>query len=381
MSEADSELLHALTQRAVDWVTPTILERWRLADLLPAPERRGLGRGKGSASRYPPEAEVIATVLAEHTFQGRSRHYGTIAVLLSNLPVGERPLKDALAWFLRRKRHQTLRARQHNPEAIYERAEAGARPGMAALKASTLGLAENIVRPTRAERSAQTRRRRQLAEAASIAFVMAYEDPSEIHPDQLADAFERWFPGEIGDALGQAVRSLSPGELVLDPVIQPGTERSIAALEATSMDQLLEIHRAIELAGFVWFGLVFCAAFFAEAQELLQKISRDPLTQTLVGSPMLRPTTDPTAYALLVHGHVASPGYHRLQRQTVEPLVDPVMGWLLDTMNELSARGAIEEKGLTSEELTRAKESLGAGPSTLLPEMAGILAERIGERR
>jgi len=104
-SRADAALIHALAQRGKQ-VSPYQLERWRTAGLLPRNQRRGLGRSRGSVSELDPGTLERATILAEHSRQGRSLPGAhVIERFARGLPVAEERVRAAFAAQLDRIAH------------------------------------------------------------------------------------------------------------------------------------------------------------------------------------------------------------------------------------------------------------------------------------
>lgn len=106
-SRADCELTAELKARGLIGST-TRYERWRHAGLLPANDRRGAGRGRGSTSLFDLETVEIAAALARHTVQGRDLRISVIAWFLEADTKGfshpEPPgpaVTPALAWAVR----------------------------------------------------------------------------------------------------------------------------------------------------------------------------------------------------------------------------------------------------------------------------------------
>ena len=99
-SKADETLIAALAEEDHD-ISPFQLERWRRDEQLPRTIRHGSGRGAGSTSTYPEQALATARVFAREAWQGRSRHYGTLAAfgaaaMKSDVWVSERAVRDGL---------------------------------------------------------------------------------------------------------------------------------------------------------------------------------------------------------------------------------------------------------------------------------------------
>ena len=97
--------------------------------MLPRPIRRGCGRGAGSTSQYPDAAPPTALILADEATQGRSRHYGTMAVFAASLRkselfVDETAVRAAITWFLRRSERAVDRALEADPDdGLYRMAD------------------------------------------------------------------------------------------------------------------------------------------------------------------------------------------------------------------------------------------------------------------
>jgi len=96
-SRADVALLAALASQGLH-ASPYQLERWRAAGLLPRNRRRGLGRGRGSASELDETAVASASVLARLARQGR-RLVGSHVIerFAVGLPAAEDEVRAAFA--------------------------------------------------------------------------------------------------------------------------------------------------------------------------------------------------------------------------------------------------------------------------------------------
>jgi hypothetical protein len=106
-SLADCELTDLLKDRGLTG-SPARYERWRHAGLLPAHDRRGAGRGRGSTSVLNAETVEIAAALARHTVQGRDLRLSVIAWFLEVSTEGKwtpeppgHAVAPALAWAAR----------------------------------------------------------------------------------------------------------------------------------------------------------------------------------------------------------------------------------------------------------------------------------------
>jgi hypothetical protein len=94
-SQADAALLAALTAQGLH-ASPYQLERWRTAGQLPRNRRRGLGRGRGSASDLDETAVARASILARNAQQGR-RLVGSHVIerFALGMPVAEEQVRAA----------------------------------------------------------------------------------------------------------------------------------------------------------------------------------------------------------------------------------------------------------------------------------------------
>src|SRR6266545_8007212 len=96
-SRADVALLAALAGQGLH-ASPYQLERWRAAGLLPRNRRRGLGRGRGSASELDETAVASASVLARLARQGRRRVGSHVIERFAlGLPTAEDEVRAAFA--------------------------------------------------------------------------------------------------------------------------------------------------------------------------------------------------------------------------------------------------------------------------------------------
>lgn len=383
-SQADAELLAELAAADVDWVTPTTLERWRLAKLLPPPERRWLGRGRGSVSAYPGGAVEIATVLAEHTRQGRSRHYGAVALFVSELPVGEDVLKDALCWFLRRDRLRTERNVARDDEALYKRADRLRRQRHPQFALAVYGMADDPEHPTRRERSKQSERRRALGEAAGLGYVVSHEQPEEIFPDQLLAGLEALQMSdvdlsEIGELLGNS-ECFSGIPLFL----QPGTPESLARLRAMTFEQLNEARTVTKTLGAMTAMVLFSSLLYAGAKSTLRAMSSG-FPVSLIVPLWLRPT-DANTLALIVHYWAVSPGMVEVLREWVDRLTEAVVPWMVNSTGQFAIRGALQPPPPDDDEIREGMAqaimaALTDDPEPLLPWGRARLDEILGPPR
>ncbi|MER3390236.1 MAG: hypothetical protein RJQ01_09405 [Microcella sp.] len=99
-SAAASALIEACAE-AGEVVSARQIERWRQLDLLPRPARRGLGRGKGSASAYPVEATELATAIASRIRAGERLDFMGLLLFVERLPVPEAGIRRALTELIR----------------------------------------------------------------------------------------------------------------------------------------------------------------------------------------------------------------------------------------------------------------------------------------
>ncbi|MFI6475726.1 hypothetical protein ACIBL5_36460 [Streptomyces sp. NPDC050516] len=109
---ADRELIARLAERNLV-VSATQLERWRREGLLPAHQRRGLGRGRGSAAVLEDRVVEAAAALARHTRQGCDLRWTVLTWYIeAALPsVPEPPwdcVRAALLWAMERSPVQRL---------------------------------------------------------------------------------------------------------------------------------------------------------------------------------------------------------------------------------------------------------------------------------
>jgi hypothetical protein len=93
-SAADAALIAAAGERGAA-PTPTQLERWRAAGLLPRNEQRGAGRGRGSVSTVPPEAADLVIWLGAHARPGRPLGDLALEAFGAGLPIPEATLRAA----------------------------------------------------------------------------------------------------------------------------------------------------------------------------------------------------------------------------------------------------------------------------------------------
>lgn len=82
-----------LIRQAGATITRYQLERWLKAGLLPAPHRRGLGRGKGTVSEYPAIAVPMVKRLVELSKQTRDIHAWRWQLWLDGYPIDQERLQ------------------------------------------------------------------------------------------------------------------------------------------------------------------------------------------------------------------------------------------------------------------------------------------------
>ena len=190
-SAADQELLRALGEEGF-WVSPFQLERWRLHKQLPPTVRHGLGRGRGSSSAYPEVALATARILAAATAQGRSRHYGTLAVfekagLDRGLWVDQGAVRAAFVWALKRVDGFVRRVQQSGPGGVDQMADK-VRRRTTVYDPELLHLADPE-HPTRSDRDRRAQARRRLAEERGITALALFGDPADLSADLVADVY------------------------------------------------------------------------------------------------------------------------------------------------------------------------------------------------
>jgi hypothetical protein len=247
VSQADAALLGQLAEADYD-VSPYQLEAWRRHRMLPRNERHGCGRGAGSSSRYPPAALPTALILAREAAQGRSRHYGTMAVFAAEaikpgqLFVDETAVRTALTWFLRRTESSHRRAEEDDPEDWLFKMADTARSRTSAYDPAIIHLTPPTRPPTRKERDARAAARKQLANARFARTFVMLGTISEISAGEFADAFET--EGWIDDGFREEMERIEiesggqflPPDHLAGALLGPGT--MIEALESMTFEQL-----------------------------------------------------------------------------------------------------------------------------------------------
>jgi hypothetical protein len=148
-----------------------------MAGMLPRPERSGLGRGRGSRSRYPDEALPMAIILSRVAGQGRSLHAAALELFMWRYPVPEETLRRAIAWVIIRNERRAGRVR----EAGYKAAN------RATARAKRLGVNHPVLLAYRVEMGlpldARRKRRREYKQAAEIGVTLALYD--DLPPPEL----------------------------------------------------------------------------------------------------------------------------------------------------------------------------------------------------
>jgi len=95
-SAAAQRLIQELALRKVT-VSPRMIEDWAARGLAPAPTRRSLGRGRGTASEYPPGAADQYAAVAAVMRRGRSWQVSVLKLLArGHLPTDENLVRQAL---------------------------------------------------------------------------------------------------------------------------------------------------------------------------------------------------------------------------------------------------------------------------------------------
>lgn len=247
VSQADAELLGQLAESDCD-VSPYQLEAWRRHRMLPRTERHGCGRGAGSSSRYPPSALPTALILAQEAAQGRSRHYGTMAVFAAettkpgHLFVDETAVRTAITWFLRRTESSHRRAKENDPEDWLFKMADTARARTSAYDPAIIHLTPPTRPPKRKERDARAAARKQLANARSARTYVMLGNTSEISAGEFADAFdaEGWIDDEFREEMErieiESGGQFLPPDDVAGSLLGPGT--MVKALESMTFGQL-----------------------------------------------------------------------------------------------------------------------------------------------
>ncbi len=93
-STADTALIAAAGKRGAA-PTPTQLERWRAAGLLPRNEQHGAGQGRGSVSTVPTGAVDLVVWLSAHARPGRRPRDLALEAFAAGLPVPELTVREA----------------------------------------------------------------------------------------------------------------------------------------------------------------------------------------------------------------------------------------------------------------------------------------------
>lgn len=94
--EADRQLIEHAARTGAD-VSARDLERWRASGLLPPNARRGLGRGRGSSSEPPPEADELVVWLAGNARRGRRPRDLALQAFAGGLAVPEGTVRASIA--------------------------------------------------------------------------------------------------------------------------------------------------------------------------------------------------------------------------------------------------------------------------------------------
>jgi hypothetical protein len=146
------------------------LEGWRLAGLLPRPDRQWLGQGLGSTSRYPPEAVPIAIALACNIRPGYPTEKVVLELFLKGFPFSENAVRAALLWWLDRAERSRKKLKKGGKDAIAQ-ADARMRSGISVDDPLLL-----TFKADRKQLQNRANRRRELKDAASIDLDLAIHD-------------------------------------------------------------------------------------------------------------------------------------------------------------------------------------------------------------
>jgi hypothetical protein len=246
VSRADLLLLRQLAEAGHE-VSEYQLESWRRHRMLPRPIRHGCGRGAGSTSQYPDAALPTALILADEATQGRSRHYGTMAVFAAaslrkgELFVDETAVRSAITWFLQRSERAVHRALESDPDDGLYRMADKIKAKTSAYDPAIIHLTNPTRAPTRRERDARARARKKLANSRWQRVFVMYGEVSEITAGEFADAFEgeAWFDDglrEEAERLEIEAGGYFMADEILGPLLGPGT--FVEALKGLTFEQL-----------------------------------------------------------------------------------------------------------------------------------------------
>lgn len=78
-------------------VSKNQLHRWRTKGLIPRPQREGLGRGKGTISRYPPGTDEQVIALSKLLSEDRRLELAAVALFFQGYPVSLGLIRDILS--------------------------------------------------------------------------------------------------------------------------------------------------------------------------------------------------------------------------------------------------------------------------------------------
>jgi hypothetical protein len=322
-SQADLLLIAELAASGID-VSPYKLERWRQAGQLPKPVRHGAGRGKGSTSRYPPEAVEIAAALAQVGAQGRSRHLGTLTLFRVGLGVSEQSVRDALAWAMADSYRRVRQGEQQNEFHVADMAHRAS----VAIKSDfpPLLAVAPAVGATRRQLKDRDRLRKQWQRLVGAKVLMKYGDVTGHELEEELQALGPEMAAMIADFVRQDEKQTSPA-------LGAAGERDVGRMIDSIPFERLEAAREVLLrCATTNASLHALARYYAEVHEFLANLGPNPMFAELLILPgaLADGVSAPAAFADLVVG------FAMVEPQLVQAAL---YAWIVNSFVGAPARG------------------------------------------
>jgi hypothetical protein len=258
-------LLAELTKRGCFGRTVYQLEDWRLAGWLPQPDRRWLGHGRGSTSRYPAEAVPIAIALASNIRPGYPTEKVVLELFLKGFPFSEKAVRGALMSWLDRAERRLKKLRQGGKGAITT-ADARVRAGISVYDPLLL-----VFNPDHKQLENRANRRRDLKDAASIDLGLAFHDELP-----AADIVIAWLKlMGMPDTAKVNTQNLRDKDDPSNPQVRLSTliRRRV---KSAPFSQILAARTVVMMWGWILFFVILGASYGDEtAEQLLTTLQND----------------------------------------------------------------------------------------------------------
>ncbi len=289
-SRADQELISGAKQAGA-LVSQRQLKRWRAAGLLPSPTRRGLGRGRGSRSVYPPGTLERVLALARLPRRARTPGAAVLSLFALGYEVEEAALRRAHSdWVMQTEERLRQGAGSADP---LDMAEAAAMRMLGPFLRTRLG--RQYLRRLR-HRGEPPRDVLVSAMTGLTSLVVSGEpSSSEAIREYLDAAGAPQALARAGLSPEQAMRELLADPAVLQGLAAISLRRLASTFADASMDELDQARRALASI-FGWLrgpGLTLLAASLVGPlvagmdAEYLSILERDLVGRATVGVPVL----------------------------------------------------------------------------------------------